>query len=132
MTPSSVRAGFDRIPRGAACEATRLLLYGVESGTVEMPAAFSRHRAKCLLCQASTVRQKRLIRELALLRHEIEPAPHDLAAALDHPMVVVPDGAGDARAPRRRPVWAAVASAASLAAVGAIVVAGRRLRSRAA
>ena len=120
---------MDRLPRGAACGMTRLVLYGVESGSLGIPKPLERHRGACLLCQAATVRQRNVISALTSLRHEFEPLPYDLTAVLDQPMPVVSDDAGDTVTARRRPVVTAVASAASIAAIGLVVVAGRRLRS---
>ena len=131
MTRFLARAGFDRVPRGAACGMTRLVLYGAESGAVGIPAVLARHRRGCLVCQVATVRQRQLIKGLASLRHEFEPIPYDMTVALDQPMAIVPDGLVASRGARRRSVRAAVASAASLAAIGVVVMAGRRIRSQA-
>ena len=131
MTRFLARAGFDRVPRGAACGMTRLVLYGAESGAVGIPAVLARHRRGCLVCQAATVRQRQLIMGLASLRYELEPIPYDMTVALDQPVEIVPDGLVAARDARCRSVRAAVASAASLAAIGVVVMAGRWIRSQA-
>ena len=110
---------------------TRLVLYGVESGAVGIPAVLARHRRGCLVCQAATVRQRQLIKGLASLRDAIEPIPYDMTVVLDQPMAVIPERLDQARDTRRRSVRAAVASAASLAAVGVVVLAGRWIRSHA-
>ena len=131
MTRFLSRAGIDRVPRGAACGMTRLMLYGVESGAVEIPAVLAHHRRGCLVCQAVTVRQRQIIKALSSLRHELEPLPYDMTAVLDHPVAITPDGLTAVRDTRRRSVRAAVASAASVAAIGVVVMAGRRMRSQA-
>ena len=120
------KAGIDVMPRGAACGVTRLVLYGAESGAVEMPTVLDRHRTGCLVCQAATVRQRQLIKDLGSLRDEIEPLPYDLAGALDQPMVVASAPLDQDRDARRRSLRTAVASAA---AIGAVVLAGRWIRS---
>lgn len=131
MSNLVARTGIDRLPRGAACGMTRLVLYGVESGGIGIPQALERHRGRCLLCQAATVRQRNVIRALASLRPEYEPLPYDLTAVLDQPMQVASDDPSDPITNKGRPVVAAVASAASIAAIGLVVVAGRRLRAMA-
>lgn len=131
MSQLLARTGIDRIPRGAACRMTRLTLYGVESGTLGIPPVLERHRDACLLCQAATARQRHVLRGLASLRQEFEPVPYDMTAVLDQPVPVISDDPDAAISSRRRPVLAAVASAASIAAIGLVVVAGRRLRSQA-
>lgn len=131
MSQLLARTGIDRLPRGAVCRMTRLALYGVESGTLAIPPVLERHRDACLLCQAATVRQRHVMRGLASLRQEYEPVPYDMTSVLDQPVQVASDDPADASSPRRRPVVAVVASAASIAAVGLVVVAGRRLRSQA-
>ncbi|MDE0289006.1 MAG: hypothetical protein OXJ36_06985 [bacterium] len=132
MSQPLARTATDRLPRGAACGMTRLVLYGVESGAITIPQSLERHRRACLLCQAATVRQRHVMRGLASLRQEVEPLPYDMTSVLDQPTIHVADD-GSARTPgaRRRPLVAAVASAASVAAIGLVVVAGRRLRSQA-
>ena len=125
------RAGIARLPRGAVCEMTRLALYGVESGAVGIPEMLERHRGACLVCQAATVRQRQVIRGLASLRQEWEPLPYDMTVVLDQPMKVAPDHPAATTPARRRSVLAAVASTASIAAIGLVVVVGRRLRSQA-
>ncbi len=111
---------------------TRLVLYGVESGTITLPQPLERHRSECLLCQAATVRQRQVMRGLASLRQEFEPLPYDMTSVLDQPTIqVTDDDPADMPADRRRPLVAAIASAASVAAIGLVVVAGRRLRSQA-
>jgi hypothetical protein len=54
-----------------------------------------------------------------------------MTVALDQPMAVAPDGLAEARGAWRRSVRAAVASAASVAAIGLVVMAGRWMRSQA-
>ena len=130
MSNLVARTGMDRLPRGAACGVTRLVLYGVESGSLGIPPALERHRGACLLCQAATVRQRKVIRALASLRQEYEPLPYDLSAVLDQPMEVASEDPGDTVIARRRPAVTAIASAASVAAIGLVIVAGRRLRSQ--
>lgn len=130
MSQLLARTGIDRLPRGAACGMTRLVLYGVESGTLGIPQVLERHRGACLLCQAATVRQRHVIRALASLRQEFEPLPYDMTPVVYRPVQVASDDPAGTITGRRRPVVAAVASAASLAAIGAVVIAGRRLRSQ--
>ena len=132
MSQPLAKTATDRLPRGAACRMTRLVLYGVESGTITLPQPLERHRSECLLCQAATVRQRQVMRGLASLRQEFEPLPYDMASVLDQPTIqVTDDDPADKPADRRRPLVAAIASAASVAAIGLVVVAGRRLRSQA-
>ena len=110
---------------------TRLVLYGAESGTLGIPQVLERHRGACLLCQAATIRQRHVIKGLASLRQDFEPLPYDMTPVLDQPMQVASDDPAGTITARRRPVVAAVASAASIAAIGLVVVAGRRIRSQA-
>ena len=131
MSQLLARTRIDRLPRGAACGMTRLVLYGVESGTHGIPRALERHRGACLLCQAATVRQRHVMRALALLRQDFEPLPYDMTTVLDQPVQVGSDDPIGTITGRSRSVVTAVASAASLAAIGAVVVAGRRFRSQA-
>ena len=131
MSNLVAKTGVDRLPRGAACGMTRLVLYGVESGNLGIPQALERHRGSCLVCQAATVRQRNVIRGLASLRQEYEPLPYDMTAVLDRTMRIVSDDPGETITARRRPVVTAVASAASIAAIGLVIVAGRRLRATA-
>ena len=131
MSQLLARTGIDRLPRGAACGMTRMVLYGVESGALGIPRVLERHRGACLLCQAATVRQRHVIRGLASLRQEFEPLPYDMTSVLDQPVQVTSDDPADTISARHRSVVAAVASAASIAAIGLVVVAGRRLRSQA-
>lgn len=131
MSNLLARTGMDRLPRGAACGMTRMVLYGVESGTLGIPSVLRRHRGACLFCQAATVRQRHVMRGLASLRHEFEPLPSDLTSILDQPMEVASEDHADAVSSKRRSVVTAVASAASIAAIGLVVVAGRRIRSQA-
>ena len=131
MSHLLARTGVVRLPRGAACGVTRLVLYGVESGSVGIPHVLERHRGSCLLCQAATVRQRQVIRGLASLRQEIEPLPYDMTPVLDQPVQMASDDPEGTIPTKRRSVVAAVASAASIAAIGLVVVAGRRLRSQA-
>ena len=131
MTRFLPHAGIDRVPREAACGVTRLVLYGVESGVIDIPAMLERHRRGCLVCQAATVRQRQVIKGLASMRRHFEPLPHDMTVVLDQPVTMVPESLTKARDTRRRSVRAAVASVASLAAIGVVVMAGRRLKSAA-
>ncbi len=127
------RTGFATLPRWAACRMTRRMLYEVESGDVGMPTVLDRHRRECLACQAASVHQRHLIRGLASLRGLLEPIPYDMAAVFDHPAPVASERYGRTRPlrPASAPVRAAVASAASLAALGVVVAAGRWIRSHA-
>ena len=128
MSRLVARSGLDRVPRTTACGLTRLVLHGAESGGIDLPTVLERHRSGCLSCQAATARRRKVLQELASLRTEVEPAPYDLAAALDYPVEVVAEHpAGRRRSPYRRPTTA-VASAVSIAAIGVVVLV-RRMRS---
>ena len=121
-----VRTGLHLNPKSAACGMARRMLHGVEPGVSRVPALLDRHRRVCLACQAASVRQRRIMRELAELRHQLEPLPHDMTTVLEHPhTVAVP---GPVRRVRGSRVGAAVASVASVAAIGILVLAGRRMR----
>ncbi|MCY3540029.1 MAG: hypothetical protein OXH10_09280 [bacterium] len=117
----------NRVSRFAACGLTRLVLHGAESGGIELPGWLERHRAACLTCQVATVRKRKMLAELAALRTQVEPAPYDLSAVLDHPLEVEEDLPEKGRKPTPARTTA-VASALSVAAIGVIVMA-RRLRS---
>lgn len=118
--------GLHLNPRSAACGLARRMLHGVEPGGLPVPSLLDRHRSACLACQAASVRQRRILRELAALRHELEPLPHDMTAVLENPhMVTLP---GPARRGWGSRGGAAVASVASVAAIGILVLAGRRMR----
>ncbi|MCY4368552.1 MAG: hypothetical protein OXF41_03815 [bacterium] len=123
MSGVLARTGLHLNPRSAACVIARRVLYGVEPDGFGVPALVDRHRRVCLACQAATVRQRRLLRELAALRHELEPLPYDMTTVLEHPHSVTHPG------PARR-VWGnrAGAAVASVAAIGVLVLAGRRIR----
>lgn len=126
MTGVRARAGLSRTSRNATCGMARRFLYGLESGAINPPTLLERHRKACLNCQAAAVRQRRLMRELASLRHQLEPLPHDMAAGLEPSWkVVLPE-------PERRawakPAGKAVASVAGAAAIGIFVLANRRMR----
>ncbi len=131
MTRFLPHAGIDRVPREAACGVTRLVLYGVESGVIGIPPMLARHRRGCLVCQAATVRQRQVIKGLASMRRHFEPLPYDMTVVLDQPMTILPESPTMAHDTRRRSVRAAVASAASLAAIGVVVIAGRWIKSAA-
>lgn len=120
------RTGLQLKPRSAACGMARRMLYGVEPGAFGVPALLDRHRRVCLVCQAASVRQRRLARELAALRHELEPLPHDMTTVLEHPHRIALRG--PVRRLQRDRLGPAVASVASVAAIGVLVVAGRRMR----
>ena len=120
------------LPRRAACLISRRMLYEAESSRAAAPGAIDRHRRECLSCQAAAVHQRQLLRALGSMRSRIEPAPYDMAAVFYHPVAVSQEDQ-PARAPFavRPALRAAVASAASLAALGAVVAAGRWIRSHA-
>lgn len=128
--PQLLHPAIGRTPRAVACSAVRQLLYSVESGGRSMPDALERHRASCLSCQTETIRQRQVLRGLVDLSEIIELMPYDVSSELDpgFTSVVGEDGIDDLLG-RRRPSRAAIASAASLAAIGAVVIAGRRIRS---
>ena len=120
------RTGRQLKPRSAACGMARRMLYGVEPGGFGVPALLDHHRRACLVCQAASVRRRRLARELAALRHQLEPLPHDMTAVLEHPdSMAFP---GPVRRLRGSRLGAGVASVASVAAIGVLVLAGRRMR----
>ncbi len=127
---NGVRAmiGIPRTPRGAACGMARYLLYGVESGVLNGPLSMERHRAGCLVCQAASVRQRRIMRELASLRYRLEPLPHDIAAGLEEVRAMVIPGPPDRRWWSNR-LRVVTTSVVSVAAISALVFAGRRMRS---
>ncbi len=128
MSPTMARNMFDRLPRGAACWMTRSILYDVESGAHGLPLALESHRQACLLCQVATVRQRQIMSGLRSLREEHEPLPYDMTPVLDHPTGILSDRPVETPASRRVPVAAAaVASVATVAAIGLVLV-GRRLR----
>ncbi len=112
--------------RRVACTAVRQLLYAAETGTMAMPVRLERHRQECLACQAEAVRQRRIVRALADLEHELEQAPRDLSGALVPDDATAVERSGTARAPRT--ARTALAGAASLAALG-IAVAMRAKRA---
>lgn len=128
----AAQARLARLPRWAACRINRRMLYEAEPSRASRPGVLDRHRRECLACQAAAVQQRRLLKELGSLRSRIEPAPYDMAAVFYHP-VAVPQEEQPAPAPYavRPALRAAVASAASLAALGAVVAAGRWIRSHA-
>ena len=121
-----------RLPRRAACRINRRMVYEVESGRAPPPGALDRHRRECLACQAAAVYQRKLLKDLRSLRSRVEQTPYDMSAVFYHPVAVSreeqPGGGPFAVHPGVR---AAVASAASLAALGAVVAAGRWMRSHA-
>ncbi len=128
----AVPAGPGRLPRWIACRLNRRMVYEVESGQAAAPGALDRHRRECLACQAAAVHQRRLLRDLGSLRRRLERTPYDMSAVFYHPAAVSPEeqpGGGPFTVRPR--VRAAVASAASLAALGAMVAAGRWMRSHA-
>ncbi len=127
---NGVRAmiGIPRTPRSAACGMARYLLYGVESGVFNGPVSLERHRAGCLVCQAASVRRRKIMRELASLRYRLEPLPYDIAAGLEEtPGMAIP-GTPDHRWWNNRP-GVVTTSVVSVAAISALVFAGRRIRS---
>lgn len=128
---TSVLAGtkLGRAPRSAVCGVMRLMLYGVESGAIVAPTLLERHRNACLVCQASAVRQRRLLRGLASLRQQLEPLPYEMTVVLGHPLSVTTRSLSAARKACTRSVAAATASVASVVAIGVVVLAGRRMRS---
>ena len=125
-------ARLARLPRWAACRISRRMPYEAALGRASRPGVLGRHRGECLSCQAAAVQQRRLLKELESMRSRIEPAPYDMAAVFYHP-VAVSQEEQPAPAPYavRPALRAAVASAASLAALGAVVAAGRWIRSHA-
>lgn len=125
-------ARLARLPRRAACRISRRMPYEAGPGRASRPGVLGRHRGECLSCQAAAVQQRRLLKELESMRSRIEPAPYDMAAVFYHP-VAVSQEEQPAPAPCavRPALRAAVASAASLAALGAVVAAGRWIRSHA-
>lgn len=123
--------GPGRLPRWAACRINRRMVYEIESGRAAAPGMLDRHRRECLACQAAAVHQRKLLRGLGSLRNRLELTPYDMSAVFYHPVAVSQEeqpGGSFAVRPRVR---AAVASAASLAALGAMVAAGRWMRSHA-
>lgn len=125
-------AGLSCLPRWAACRMNRRMVYEVESGQASAPGVLDRHRRECLVCQAAAGRQRKLLRDLGSLRSRLEQTPYDMSAVFYHPVAVSqeeqPVGGSFAVRPGVR---TAVASAASLAALGAVVAAGRWMRSHA-
>lgn len=126
---SAAPARLVRLPRWAACRINRRMLYEAEPGRASRPGVLDRHRRECLACQAAAVQQRRLLRELESMRSRIEPAPYDMAAVFYRPVAVSRE-----EQPVRAPFTvrpALRAAAASLAALGAVVAAGRWIRSHA-
>ncbi len=128
MTGVIARIGFPRTPRSAACGITRHLAYGVESGELSAPTVLGRHRGGCLVCQATAARQRRILRELASMRNRLEPLPYDLAVGPDELRGLAISGAAERRRWSNRAGMTAK-SIVSIAAIGAVVIAGRRIRS---
>lgn len=125
-------AVLGRLPRWAACRMNRRMVYEVESGRASAPGMLDRHRRECLACQAAAVHQRKLLRDLGSLRSRLEQIPYDLSAVFYHPVAVSQEEQPVGGAFAVRPgVRTAVASAASLAALGAVVAAGRWMRSHA-
>ena len=126
MNRAIARAGLHLTPRSAACGVARRMPFGVEPGWFGVAALLARHRRACLACQAASVRRRRILRQLAALRCQLEPLPYDLTAVLElSPRATTPDPERRLRGSR---VATAVASVASVAAVGVVVLAGRRMR----
>lgn len=121
---------MNRGPRVVACSVVRQLLYSFESRAREMPTVLERHRESCLSCQAHTVRQRQVLRGLHHLGEVVELLPSDAPVEFDPaPAAAGGEAEGNDLVGRRRPSRAAITSAASLAAIGAAVIAGRRIRS---
>ena len=126
----AIKASIGRAPRAAACSFVQHMLYSVESGARAMPSSLERHRSSCLACQTETVRQRQVLRGLADLGATTEVMPGDLSADLDSSFATMPAGQHHVDPfDRRRLSRTTIASAASLAAIGAVVIAGRRVRS---
>jgi len=123
--------GPGRLPRRLACRLNRRMVYEVESGQAAPPGALDRHRRECLACQAAAVHQRKLLRDLGSLRSRLERTPYDMSAVFYHPVAVPQEEQRGGPFAVRPRVRAAVASAASLAALGAMVAAGRWMRSHA-
>ena len=121
-------AGLAIAQRAVICSVARRLLYMSEAKSRLLPGGLARHQASCLVCQAETVRQRNLLRGLADLRDVTHPMPGDLSNDWA-PSPTASDWVG--LTPRRtgRMSRRAIASAASIAAIGVVVVAGRRIRS---
>lgn len=128
MSRLAARAGLDRVPRIATCGLTRLVLHGAESGGIDLPPVLERHRRGCLSCQAATARQRRMLAELGAMRNQVEPVPYDMTAGLEYPVEVDADHPEAQRRSINRRTTTTVASAVSVAAIGAVVLA-RRMRS---
>jgi hypothetical protein len=87
-----------------------------------------RHRLGCLSCQAETIRQRQVLRGFSDISEVTESSPRDLTSD----WVTIEQDSFEGAAPvdrRRRRSRVAIASAASIAAIGVVVVAGRRIRS---
>ncbi len=113
------------LTRSVLCGLTRTIISGTGSSGVARPAILERHSASCLSCQAASVRQHRMLRDLAALRNELQNAPYDMSAALSRPMPVE----RNSRVLRPRPGMKTVAAGASMAVVGAVILTRRMLRS---
>lgn len=127
----TARLSHRRGPRRVVCSVAHQIRYSAESTGWAIPTGLARHQASCLHCQADASRHRLLMRGLTELRAAIETMPYDLAAAFERdeasmrrtrPHRAISDDG-------RRASRAAIASAASLAAIGVAVVARRRLRS---
>ena len=127
----TARLSYRRGPRRVACSVVHQIRYSAESVGWAIPAGLARHQASCLHCQADAGRHRLIMRGLTELRAVIETMPYDLAEVFER---------GELSMRRTRPhrsiyddgrytSRAAIASAASLAAIGVAVVARRRLRS---
>ena len=124
-----VNASLRRAPRRVACSVVQSLLYASASEGWNIPTGLGRHQATCLNCQAETVRQKLVLRGLGEMAHVVEQMPYDLAEALHEGGLVASDSLDAYPNTPRRASRTAIASAASIAAIGAVVIAGRRLRA---
>jgi hypothetical protein len=122
------------MPSEVRCEDLTDLLAEVGDGSAVAEPAARRHVESCLRCQADLVQYRKLLRALHNLRTEVlEPAPGLLPEILAHL-----EAAGERHALRsmltgRRLAYAGgIAAAATAGAAGAILLASRGKKLRAA